>query len=263
MDAFEATHGRPADVVLLVQCTSPFLSSAEVAETVERITSGAADTAFTAAPSHGFLWRETVEDGATGVNHDKAHRPRRQDREPEYLETGAVYAMDGAGFRTHRHRFFGRTALVVTDPARVLEIDDPHDLARARVLAPLLDTPATPASRTSTPSSSTSTARRPTTGSTWTRRDASSSPRTAATASASPPCAARDCPSSSSPPSRTPSSPPAPASSRSPSCTASTARTGPSRSGARRRASTRSACSTPETTSTTFRASTSSAGPSR
>ncbi|MFF0481556.1 cytidylyltransferase domain-containing protein [Streptomyces sp. NPDC004779] len=143
LDAFEATHGRTADVVLLVQCTSPFLTSAEVAEAVARITSGAADTAFTAAPSHGFLWRETA-DGATGVNHDKAHRPRRQDREPEYLETGAVYAMDAAGFRTHGHRFFGRTAVVVTDPARVLEIDDPHDLARAKALAPLLDEPATP-----------------------------------------------------------------------------------------------------------------------
>ncbi|GFN06593.1 hypothetical protein Smic_51490 [Streptomyces microflavus] len=47
--------------------------------------------------------------------------------------------MDAAGFRTHRHRFFGHTALVPTDPARVLEIDDPHDLARARALAPLLD----------------------------------------------------------------------------------------------------------------------------
>ncbi|WP_435185272.1 cytidylyltransferase domain-containing protein [Streptomyces sp. bgisy126] len=143
MDAFEATHGRAADVVLLVQCTSPFLTSAEVAETAGRILSGAADTAFTAAPSHGFLWRETAE-GAEGVNHDRAHRPRRQDREPEYLETGAVYAMAAPGFRTHRHRFFGRTALVATDPARVLEIDDPHDLARAKALAPLLDAPATP-----------------------------------------------------------------------------------------------------------------------
>ncbi|GHE27071.1 MULTISPECIES: acylneuraminate cytidylyltransferase [Streptomyces] len=147
LDAFEATHGRTADVVLLVQCTSPFLTSGEVAEAAARITSGAADTAFTAAPSHGFLWRETSDGatGAVGVNHDKAHRPRRQDREPEYLETGAVYAMDAAGFRTHGHRFFGRTAVVVTDPARVLEIDDPHDLARAKALAPLLDEPATPA----------------------------------------------------------------------------------------------------------------------
>ncbi|GAA3898442.1 N-acylneuraminate cytidylyltransferase [Streptomyces gulbargensis] len=143
LDAFEATHGRTADVVLLVQCTSPFLTSAEIAEAAGRILEGAADTAFTGAPSHGFLWRAT-DGGAEGVNHDKAHRPRRQDRAPEYLETGAVYAMDAAGFRTHGHRFFGRTALVVTDPARVLEIDDPHDLARARALAPLLDEPVTP-----------------------------------------------------------------------------------------------------------------------
>ncbi|MFE1233558.1 cytidylyltransferase domain-containing protein [Streptomyces sp. NPDC058745] len=143
MDAFEATHGRTVDVVLLVQCTSPFLTPDEVNGAVGRILSGEAATALTVAPSHGFLWRE-AEGGATGVNHDRAHRPRRQDREPEYLETGAVYAMDAEGFRTHRHRFFGRTALVVTDAARVLEVDDPHDLARARALAPLLDTPATP-----------------------------------------------------------------------------------------------------------------------
>ncbi|MEU8759920.1 acylneuraminate cytidylyltransferase [Streptomyces sp. NPDC048659] len=145
LDAFEATAGRRPDVVLLVQCTSPFLTPDEIDSAAGEITSGAADTAFTAAPSHGFLWRDAPEGtGATGVNHDKAHRPRRQDREPEYLETGAVYAMAAEGFRTHRHRFFGRTALVVTDPARVLEIDDPHDLARARVLAPLLDTAPVP-----------------------------------------------------------------------------------------------------------------------
>ncbi|MFF5450383.1 cytidylyltransferase domain-containing protein [Streptomyces sp. NPDC012950] len=146
LDAFEATHGRAADVVLLVQCTSPFLTPAEIAEAADRVLTGAADTAFTAAPSHGFLWRVPSDgtEGAEGVNHDKAHRPRRQDREPEYLETGAVYAMAAPGFRTHRHRFFGRTALVATDPARVLEIDDPHDLARAKVLAPLLDAPVTP-----------------------------------------------------------------------------------------------------------------------
>ncbi|MFF8607438.1 cytidylyltransferase domain-containing protein [Streptomyces sp. NPDC015346] len=145
MDAFEAAQGRRVDVVLLVQCTSPFLTPAEVNGAVEKITSGEADTALTVAPSHGFLWRETADaTGAHGVNHDKAHRPRRQDRQPEYLETGAVYAMAAEGFRTHGHRFFGTTGLVVTDPARVLEVDDPHDLARARALAPLLDAARTP-----------------------------------------------------------------------------------------------------------------------
>uniref|UniRef100_UPI0015F095F1 HAD hydrolase family protein n=1 Tax=Streptomyces phytophilus TaxID=722715 RepID=UPI0015F095F1 len=86
--------------------------------------------AVEAAPAQGY-----------GVNHDKSYRPRRQDRPQDLLETGAAYAMRTPGFREHRHRFFGRTAPVRTDAARVLEVDEPDDLTRARALAPLLDVP--------------------------------------------------------------------------------------------------------------------------
>uniref|UniRef100_A0AAU3GVI8 N-acylneuraminate cytidylyltransferase n=1 Tax=Streptomyces sp. NBC_01401 TaxID=2903854 RepID=A0AAU3GVI8_9ACTN len=142
LHTYETTaQGRKADVVLLVQCTSPFITREDIDGVATAVTREGADTAVTVAPFHGFVWRDgsAVEDGTYGVNHDKAVRPRRQDRPQDYLETGAAYAMDVEGFRTHRHRFFGHTALVPTDPARVLEIDDPHDLARARALAPLLD----------------------------------------------------------------------------------------------------------------------------
>ncbi|MGW0133222.1 cytidylyltransferase domain-containing protein [Streptomyces sp. NPDC003299] len=147
LDAYEAQAGTPVDVVLLVQCTSPFLLGEDVDGVAAAVVERGADTAVTVAPFHGFLWRDDAgredagreEEGGFGVNHDKSYRPRRQDRPQDLLETGAAYAMDAAGFREHRHRFFGRTELVRTDPARVLEIDDPHDLARARALAPLLD----------------------------------------------------------------------------------------------------------------------------
>ncbi|MFJ6544718.1 cytidylyltransferase domain-containing protein [Streptomyces sp. NPDC091385] len=160
LDAHEERHGTTVDVVLLVQCTSPFVAREDVDGVAAAVASGAADTAVTVASFHGFIWRdgdetgdggevasgggeaagdEAAGDGGFGVNHDKSVRPRRQDRPQDLLETGAAYAMDVTGFRTHRHRFFGRTELVRTDPARVLEIDDPHDLARARALAPLLD----------------------------------------------------------------------------------------------------------------------------
>ncbi|GGX24075.1 acylneuraminate cytidylyltransferase [Streptomyces chryseus] len=139
LDAHEATHGAVVDAVLLVQCTSPFLTSEDVDGVAAAVVEDGADTAHTVAPFHGFVWREDAGNAAVGVNHDKSFRPRRQDRPQDFLETGAAYAMDAAGFRKAGHRFFGRTALVVTDPARVLEIDDPHDLARARALAPLLD----------------------------------------------------------------------------------------------------------------------------
>ncbi|MBC9729140.1 N-acylneuraminate cytidylyltransferase [Streptomyces sp. TRM68367] len=153
MDAHEAMHGAQVDVVLFVQCTSPFIVREDVDGVVGAIAENGADSALTVAPFHGFVWRDAdteataaataartqVMDGGYGVNHDKSFRPRRQDRPQDFLETGAVYGMDAAGFRKAGHRFFGRTELVRTDPARVLEIDDPHDLARARALAPLFD----------------------------------------------------------------------------------------------------------------------------
>ncbi|GAA3747016.1 acylneuraminate cytidylyltransferase [Streptomyces tremellae] len=148
MDAFEAERGTTVDVVLLVQCTSPFVTAQDMDGVAAAITAGGADTALTVAPSHGFLWREGGPEGAEdgfGVNHDKSDRPRRQDRPAEYLETGAAYAMRADGFRAAGHRFFGRTKLVATEAARVLEIDDPHDLDRARALAPLLDPAVLPA----------------------------------------------------------------------------------------------------------------------
>ncbi|MBM4793924.1 acylneuraminate cytidylyltransferase [Streptomyces sioyaensis] len=150
MDAYEAEQGTTVDAVLLVQCTSPFIVREDIDGVAAAVVEDGADSALTVAPFHGFVWREAEDaehavsgatDGGHGVNHDKSFRPRRQDRPQDLLETGAAYAMDAAGFRTSGHRFFGRTELVRTDPARVLEIDDPHDLARARALAPLLDAP--------------------------------------------------------------------------------------------------------------------------
>ncbi|WP_329175354.1 acylneuraminate cytidylyltransferase [Streptomyces sp. NBC_01477] len=144
MDAHEARTGAAPDVVLLVQCTSPFITGEEIDGVVAAVVEGGADTAHTVAPFHGFIWRDPAGDpaggdSAYGVNHDKATRPRRQDRPQDLLETGAAYAMRAAGFRAAGHRFFGRTALVRADSAKVLEIDEPADLQRARALAPLLD----------------------------------------------------------------------------------------------------------------------------
>lgn len=144
LETYEAGCSAPVDVVLLVQCTSPFVTSAEIDAVAAAVAEREADTALTAAPFHGFVWRtgtrgEAAGPDAYGVNHDKSVRPRRQDRPEELLETGAAYAMRADGFKRTGHRFFGRTALVRTDPVRVLEIDEPDDLRRATALAPLLD----------------------------------------------------------------------------------------------------------------------------
>jgi YrbI family 3-deoxy-D-manno-octulosonate 8-phosphate phosphatase len=133
------TAAPDAAIVVLVQCTSPFLTEVDIDAVVAPVLGGSVDCAFTAAPTHGFLWRP---DG-TGINHDPTARPRRQDRRVELLETGAAYAMRVDLLRRTKHRFSGRIRPIVVDPQRTLEIDEPADLELARRLAPMLDRAAT------------------------------------------------------------------------------------------------------------------------
>ncbi len=138
-----ARFGSQPEAVVFVQCTSPFIDPADLDRGVSLITSGAADAAFAAVATYEFLWRGDDAGVAAGVNHDQAHRPRRQDRAPDLRETGAFYVMDTLGFRAARHRFFGRVRAVEVPELTAVEIDREPDLVLAQALAAVLDRPET------------------------------------------------------------------------------------------------------------------------
>lgn len=148
LDAWEARQpgGRRADVVVLVQPTSPFLRPEDLDAAVRSVEAGEADSVFSAVETHAFLWRETdAADGATGVNHDRAVRPRRQDLEPQLRETGAFYVMRADALRRTGHRFTGRVAVQRVPEAHSLEIDTEAELELAVALAGVLERPGPPA----------------------------------------------------------------------------------------------------------------------
>ena len=132
------------EVLVFLQCTSPFLTVAELDRTVAAVVEDGADVAFTAVASHGFLWQRQDDGSVSGINHDPSVRLRRQDRPIELLETGAAYVMKTTGFLDAQHRFFGRTVAVEVDPRRAMEIDTPDDLEIARELTSMLDAEAHP-----------------------------------------------------------------------------------------------------------------------
>jgi N-acylneuraminate cytidylyltransferase len=138
LDALAAEGVRP-EVLLFVQATSPFIDPADLDAAVGEVLEDRADVVFAATASHAFLWRIGDRGEAVAVNHDAAVRPRRQDREPEYRETGAFYALRADGFVQARHRFFGRVRLAEVEARGAIDIDEPADLLLARALAPLLD----------------------------------------------------------------------------------------------------------------------------
>jgi CMP-N-acetylneuraminic acid synthetase len=127
-------EGYSPDLLVFLQCTSPLTLPEDIDGTVQVLFDQEADSSLAVTPFHYFLWRWDVNGDAIGVNHDKRVRPLRQERDLQYLETGAVYVMRTKGFKEAGHRFFGKTAMYVMPPERCLEIDEPIDLRIAEVL---------------------------------------------------------------------------------------------------------------------------------
>jgi N-acylneuraminate cytidylyltransferase len=134
LEHLRETEGYEPDLLVFLQCTSPLTLAQDIDGTVQALLDEGADSALAVTPFHYFLWQRDAQGNAVGINHDRRVRLRRQDQEPQYLETGAVYVMRVAGFLRAKHRFFGRTAMYVMPPERCLEIDEPVDLQVAEVL---------------------------------------------------------------------------------------------------------------------------------
>lgn len=117
------------DVLVFLQCTSPFTTSQQIDSVVAKLLEAEADCAFAAMPDHGFLWQEDAEGRAIGANHDHTQpRKRRQELTPTYRETGSIYALRVSAFRAKGQRFCGRTVLAPVDqpPLEIDSFDELH-----------------------------------------------------------------------------------------------------------------------------------------
>jgi len=130
----QKSEGYEPDVLVFLQCTSPLTLAEDIEGTVQALIQQQADCALSVTPFHYFLWGYGPDQEVIAINHDKNYRPRRQDRDPQFVETGAVYVMKSKGFLRARHRFFGRIAMYYMPIERRLEIDDLVDLQVAEVL---------------------------------------------------------------------------------------------------------------------------------
>ncbi len=130
----EAGGDKP-EIVVFLQCTSPFTTADDINALVDALNDETFDCSLTVSRDHSFLWRLSADGSGKGVNHDEtAIRQRRQDREAQFRENGAGYAMRVGPFLERRHRFCGPVALVETlfPP---IEIDEPGDIELAEALS--------------------------------------------------------------------------------------------------------------------------------
>lgn len=134
LEHLQLNEGYRPDILVFLQCTSPLTIAEDIDGTIQTLLDEEADSALSVTPFHYFLWEKQASGDTIGINHDKQVRLLRQEREPQFIETGAVYAMRVSGFIKTRHRFFGRTAMYIMPPERHLEIDEPVDFRIAELL---------------------------------------------------------------------------------------------------------------------------------
>jgi CMP-N-acetylneuraminic acid synthetase len=128
----------PTHIVTL-QCTAPFTEPSDITRCLEAVAPGTGyDSSFCAAKFHGKIWRD-VDGVADSVNHNRLNprAPRQAEPFQQYLEAGSVYCTSIAEFikaSPGASRFAGRTAIVEVPMERVMEIDAPWELERARLI---------------------------------------------------------------------------------------------------------------------------------
>lgn len=128
LDHLRDTEGCEPDLVVFLQATSPLRQPDDIQKAIETLQQQGADSLFSAAPSHAFLWR-LVDGQAEPVNYDYRQRPRRQERAPEYIENGSIYIFKPWVLREQSNRLGGKIALYVMGPLDSLQVDEPGDLA--------------------------------------------------------------------------------------------------------------------------------------
>lgn len=127
LDFLEQTEGYRPDLVVFLQCTSPIRRPEDIDQAVQILLDEDADSLLSVVPFHLFIWR-LVDDQGQPVDYDYRHRPRRQDRQPEYMENGSIYVFKPWVLRRFNNRLGGKIALYVMDGWSSVDINTLRDL---------------------------------------------------------------------------------------------------------------------------------------
>lgn len=115
------------ELVVFLQATSPLRRPDEISRAIDTLRREDADSLFSAATVHGFVWR-VHHDSLRPMTYEPAARPRRQDIGEDLVENGSVYVFKPRVLRESGHRLGGRVAVHRMDPLDSFQVDEPGDL---------------------------------------------------------------------------------------------------------------------------------------
>ena len=115
------------DNIILIQATSPLLTSADLSRAIEIYERKNPDSLLSVVEQKRFIWRKHVDGFVTALNYNPAQRPRRQDFDGNLVENGAFYITSKQNLDNSKCRISGKIAYYKMPEETYLELDDPSD----------------------------------------------------------------------------------------------------------------------------------------
>ncbi len=115
------------DNIVLIQATSPLLSSKDLTGGFLEFNQSNTDSVLSVVKQKRFFWTKAENGFAIPVNYDVFHRPRRQEFEGYLAENGAFYITSRKKFLESHNRISGNIRTYEMDENSYFEIDEPDD----------------------------------------------------------------------------------------------------------------------------------------
>ena len=115
------------DNLILIQATSPLLTSDDIARGFQKFYQGDTDSVLSVVKQKRFNWLNDEEGYGVPQNYDFLKRPRRQEFDGYWVENGAFYITSREAFLKSGCRISGKIRLCEMDESTYFEIDEISD----------------------------------------------------------------------------------------------------------------------------------------
>lgn len=122
----EFANNYDFDNIVLVQATSPLLTSEDLSKGFLEYSKEDTDSVLSVVNQKRFMWGKDDE-SYYPINYNPQKRPRRQEFEGMLIENGAFYITSKENLITSKCRISGRIQCVKMKEESYFEIDDPND----------------------------------------------------------------------------------------------------------------------------------------
>lgn len=115
------------DNIVLIQATSPLLTSEDLSGGFEEFNKQGVDSVLSVVRQKRFQWAMDSNGFVIPMNYNFFHRPRRQEFDGFLVENGAFYITSKKALIESKNRISGNIKAFVMDQSSYFEIDEPDD----------------------------------------------------------------------------------------------------------------------------------------